>query len=74
MPVIQGAGRPKREPGTRRDRIIVGDKTNEEEKVCSNLDQIFQAEFNNLLFILIALKLNWIFIDFLHNRLIRSDC
>ena len=43
--------------------IIIEDKKGGQGEVYPNLDQTFQAEFNELLFISSALKLNWNFID-----------
>jgi hypothetical protein len=43
--------------------IIVEDKNGGEKKGYPNLDQTFQAEFNELLFISIALKLKLNFVD-----------
>ena len=55
---------------------IVEDKNSGEGKGYSFLDQIFKAESNELLFISIALKLNWNFVDsLLHDDLIaRIEC
>lgn len=47
--------------------VIVEDRNCEERKDYSNLDQTFQVEFNELLFISLALKLNRIFVDSLRN-------
>ena len=43
--------------------IIEVDNNSGQRKGYPNLDQTFQAEFNELLFVSIVLKLNWIFVD-----------
>ena len=53
------------------DCIIIEDKNGGQGKGYPNPDQTFQAEFNEMPFILIALKLNQSFMDSL---MIRSRC
>ena len=56
--------------------IIIEDKNGGQGKGYPNLDQTFQAEFNELLFIWIALKLNQNFMDSLesYDPIARLEC